>query len=243
MKMKISVFSLCTAFFLGAAATASATTFFLDQQSDVVAPTGRGGANTTYFGWELFGNDGDGVPGGVVDDATPDIGAAAGVRIITTNGQDHTPFSGPTAAANIYTFTGTLGEDVTIVTDGVAGTGFTTIFVQGITAPQGNPTYFSGTPTFSSINGVSPTYVSGLNQNGIEQYVLKYELPGNQASYTFSMAGSDQHYSLERLVVDTYWSASGYQSDVAVAAAPEPGRVLLVGAGLFGMMLRRRRAA
>lgn len=229
-------------FLLFVSASGHAATLVINESSNVMAPTGRAGANSTYFGWELFGNDGDGTPGGVVNDTSTDIGTnPGGVRIITINGQDHTPFSSPTAAANIYTFEGTLAEDVTVTTAGTIGIGFTTLYIQGITAFQGNPTYFSGTPSFSAINGVLPTYVSGLNANGVEQFAVRYDLPGNETNYTFSMTGSAQHFSLVRLVVDTFWSPTSFHGDT-LAATPEPSRAMLLIGGLTGLITRRRRA-
>ncbi len=231
---------LALACLLAGTTASSAATFVIAASNGIIAPSTRGQANTTYFGWELFGSEGAGGPN-IVDDTTPDIGTnPGGVRIVTTNAQDHTPFAAPGAAANIYTFNGTLSEDLTMTTAGTNGSGFTTLIIQGISAPQGNPTYFSGQPTFGDIAGVTPTYISGLNAAGIEQFLVRYDLPGNLTNYTTSMIGSALHFSLDKLVVDTYWSATGYQGDT-FAATPEPGRAMLLGLGVAGMCLRRRR--
>lgn len=220
---------------------AVAATFAISEATGIIAPSTRGSANTTYFGWDAFGNDGDGVPGGVVDDTTPDIGTnPGGVRLQTTNGEDHTPFSPPTGAGNLYTFTGSVAENVTVTTSGVVGAGFTTIIAQAISAAQGNPTFFSGIPTFTAINGVNPTIINGLNANGIEQLLVRWDLPGNQTNYSFDFTGAIQHYSNDKFVVDTHWSPTGYQEDT-FAATPEPGRAVLIITGLATVVMRRRR--
>jgi hypothetical protein len=224
------------------AAPLHAAVININSSNGILAPSTRGAANTTYFGWDAFGNDGDGVPGGVVNDTTPDIGTdPGGVQFITTNGQDHTPFAPPTGAGNLYTFTGTPAEQVTVTTSGILGSGFTTIIAQAITASFGNPTYFSGIPTFTAINGVNPTIINGLNANGFEQLLVRWDIPGNQSNYTFDFSGPYQHYSNDKFVVDTYWDANGFQPDIF--GVPEPGRASLLAASLLSMLMRRRRAA
>lgn len=223
---------------------ANAAIIDIGTQTGIISPTSRGGANTTYFGWDLFGADGpSGVVTKLVDDITPDIGTdPGGTRFMTTNGQDHTPFSAPSAAANIYTFTGSLAESVTVTTAGVLGTGFTTIYVQGLTANQGSPTYFSGLPTLGTINGVAPTFTIGLNANGLEQFVARYDLVGNQLNYTFTLDApvAAQHFSIDKFVVDTVWSNSAIAGD-SFTAVPEPA-ALSFSLLALGMMFRRRRA-
>jgi hypothetical protein len=219
-----------------------AATFAIHSATGIIAPTTRGSANTTYFGWDLFDNSGDGVPGGIVNDTTPDIGAnPGGVQIVTTNGEDHTPFSPPTGAGNLYTFTGTPAEQVTVTTNGVLGSGFTTIIAQAITAGGGFGSNFSGIPTFTAINGVNPTVINGMNANSLEQLLVRWDIPGNQLNYTFNFSGPYQHYSNDKFVVDTYWDASGYQPDIF--GVPEPGRATLLAAGLVSLVMRRRRAS
>lgn len=227
-------------------AVAPAETFVLGEANGIVAPSTRGSANTTFFGWDAFGNDGDGIAGGVIDDTTPDIGLnPGGVRIFTTNGEDHTPFNpdtGPGSAGNLYTFTGSVAEHVIVTTSGVVGTGFTTIIVQAISAAQGNPTLFSGIPVFSDIDGVTPTLIHGLNANGIEQLLARWDLTGNQTTYDLDFSGPINHYSNDKFVVDTHWSATGFQPD-QFTATPEPGRAMLAVLGLLGMAFRRHRSA
>lgn len=225
---------IALALLLVAAPATQAATFYLNQQTDVVAPTGRGGANTTYFGWEAFN---DPAPfSGVLNDTTPDIGSAiTGAAFVTNNGEDHISGSG-----NFYSGAGSLNETLSIPTNGVVGTGFTTLIVQGITAF--GP--FGTVMTFSDINGVSPTYVGGMNAtggSGKEQFVLRYDLPGNQSIYDILMTSAANSFqSFDRIVVDTFWSETGFQGDVFIAA-PEPSRALLGMAGLVFVGLRRRR--
>jgi hypothetical protein len=226
---------------IAAASSTQAATFAINTATGIIAPTTRGSANTTYFGWDTFGSDGGG-PASNINDITPDIGTnPGGVRIQTMNGEDHTPFGPPSGGGNIYTFTGTANENVTVTTNGVFGTGFTTIIAQAVTANFGNPTYFSGIPVFTAINGVSPTIINGLNANGFEQLLVRWDVPGNQSNYTFNFTGSDMHYSNDKFVVDTFWDANGFQPDIF--GVPEPGRATLLAAGLLSLVMRRRRAA
>jgi hypothetical protein len=212
----------------------SAATFLLGNVSDVVAPTGRGGANTTYYGWETFNDVGfRNVP---INDSTPDIGInPGGANFQTTNGQDHVLNSG-----NLYFFAGTLAEKLTAVTNGTVGTGFTTVIVQGVTASG-----FGGFPDAVTLamNGVAPTqFVQGVNGASSGQFWAVWDWAGNLTNYDVTIAGvpNQAHYSFDRVTVDTFWSTSGFQGDFL--AVPEPSRgVLLMLAGLV-VCLRRVRS-
>ena len=193
---------------------ALATTFTLDQVSDVVTPSTQGSANTTFFGWELFDDPGSGNP---INDTTPDLGTtSAGVAFATTNGENHRSGSG-----NVYVGTtgNSLYEQITVATDGTVGSGYTTIIAQFVTA-FGD---FPGPITLSQINGITPTVVRGINAAGEGQVWAKWEIPSNAASYTFTITGPAgvTAYSIDRLVVDTYWNASAYQPDVAQATVAQ----------------------
>lgn len=184
---------------------ASPPTFKMDQETSVVTPTTRGSANTTHFGWETFCEVGfDNVP---INDTTPDIGTATGVSFITTNAEDHI-----SSSRNLYVGAGTLAEEVTVVTDGTVGSGFTTIIAQAVTAFGGFP---NASLTFSSINGVVPQVVQTTNIAGKGQVWAKWKLPGNQASYTFTVTGPTgvTGWSFDKFIVDTLWSATVYQPD------------------------------
>lgn len=196
-----------------AAVAASPPTFKMDQEATVVAPTTRGNANTTYFGWDTFCEVGfDNVP---VNDTTPDIGTTTtGVSFVTTNGEDHV-----SSSRNLYVGAGTLSEEVTVVTDGTVGSGFTTIIAQAVTAFGGFP---AASLTFSSINGVAPQVVQTTNIAGKGQVWAKWRLPGNQASYTFTVTGPTgvSGWSFDKFIVDTLWSATVYQADTMQAGNP-----------------------
>jgi hypothetical protein len=191
----------------------SPPTFKMDQEATVVAPTSRGGANTTYFGWDTFCEVGfDNVP---INDTTPDIGTTTtGVSFVTTNGEDHI-----SSSRNLYVGFGTLSEEVTVVTDGVVGSGFTTIIAQAVTAFGGFP---NASLTFGSIAGVAPEVVQTTNIAGKGQVWAKWKVPGNEASYTFTVTGPTgvSGWSFDKFVVDTQWSATAYQTDVMSAGNP-----------------------
>jgi hypothetical protein len=200
-----------------------------------VAPIGRGGANTTFYGWETFNDPGfRNIP---INDSTPDIGThVAGANFQTTNGQDHVLNSG-----NLYFASGTLAEKVTAVTNGTVGSGFTTIILQAAGAGG-----FGGFPAAITlaINGQAPTqWVQDVNSTTSGQFWAVWDLIGNAASYDISIAGvpGQAHYSFDRVTVDTFWSSSGFQGDIMLA--PEPSRALLCLIGAVGLCLRRRRSS
>lgn len=197
------------------AIAASPPTFKIDQVTGIITPTTRGNASTTWFGWDTFCDPGfDNVP---INDSTPDIGTTTtGVSFVTTNAQDHL-----SSTRNLYVASGTLAEEVTVVTDGVphATNGFTTIIAQAVTAFGGFP---SSNITFGSIEGVAPQVVVGTNINGTGQAWAKWKIPGNKASYTFTVSGpaNQSGWSFDKFVVDTLYSPAAYQPDTVTAGNP-----------------------
>jgi hypothetical protein len=103
----------------------------------------------------------------------------------------------------------------------------------------------SNYPVFSSINGVSPSFVISGNASNQGQWWAQYNLPGGSSSYTIGMTfpgGSNTTpISIAGMSVDTYWSAAGYAN---VGAVPEPSSLALIGCGiaLIGARLWQRRA-
>jgi hypothetical protein len=221
-----------------------ARTFTLNQVSTVVAPSSRGSANSTWFGWELFDNP-NGNQVDPINDATPDIGTTTtGVSIVTTNSQDHIASSG-----NLYVGTGLqLSEEVTVATLGTPGSnGTTTIIAQAVT---GGGSFLSSAPiTFSAISGVNPTVVTTANAVGKGQVWARWDVPGNAATYTFTMtspvvpppSGGPAGISIDKLVVDTVWrpSGAGPQPDIARTTTPAIAHVLKQNATLVTPSTRR----
>lgn len=195
--------------------SAHADTFNLGQLTDVAVPSTRGNANTTYFGWELFNDSESPAYDGVLLDSTPDVGTdPGGVQIRTVNNEDHINASGN---LQVSTSGHTLYEEVTVKTDGTVGaTGTTTIIAQFVTSSGDFP---SGAITLSSINGVLPNVVRSVNAEGKGQVWAKWVLSGNAATYAFTILGPvpGTGYSVDRLVVDTHWSATTPQPDTAIA--------------------------
>ncbi|MDB6118436.1 MAG: hemagglutinin, partial [Verrucomicrobiaceae bacterium] len=198
--------------------SATATTFFMDKVTDVVAPGIRGATTTTYFGWETFNEVGNRlVP---IDDSTPDIGTTAtGVRFLTTSTDVHVS----NTSGNYYSFGTTPAETVSVVTDGaVGGAGFTTIIAQFVTS--GGP--FPDPVVLGPIDGASPTVVQGTNKAGRGQIWALWRVAGNQATYTFTVSGVANHYTFDRVVVDTAFSTTGFSTDSMVANTPALASVM-----------------
>jgi hypothetical protein len=191
----------------------------MDQATGIVAPSSRGTAGTTYFGWDTFGTIGVSAP---IDDNTPDIGTYAGTlaRFRTTNEETH-QFSG---GGNLYFLSGTLAEEVTVPTNGVVGeAGFTTIFLQIASSQSGMGGGTFAADITTAINGVPPTLaVQGGSANSA-QYWAKWELPGNQATYAITIAGPEgqAHFSFDKVVVDTKFSPYGFVADTMKAKTVE----------------------
>ncbi|MBP7949718.1 MAG: PEP-CTERM sorting domain-containing protein [Verrucomicrobiales bacterium] len=207
----------------------TAATYSIAEQTALIAPSTRGGPNTTYYGWDTF-NDADArnVP---INDNTPDMGTApVGALFRTTNGEDHVLGSG-----NFYLFAGNPAEEVTAVASGILGTGFTTVILQGLASFDP----FPGPWVFAPVNGVAPQVVQGVNAGNFGQFWVRYDLPGNDASYVIPFGATGQHFSLDKFTVDTFWSPTGFQPDLVIV--PEPSGALVLALSLGAVVLGRRR--
>jgi len=190
--------------------------------------------NTTYFGWANGSFDGS-VPNNLIDNPPVTLGVGGQDGTLNQIGSDDI-LSG---SMNIYTstFPATTLE-IDIPTVGTAGSGFTTIIVQGQTLFGG----FNGTPgTFGALGGATPELVFGSNAAGSSQFWAKYEIAGNASSYTldWTLPGFT---SIAGLSVDTQWSSTGFAPETTVV--PEPSTALLtsLGAGMLVLLRRRRRS-
>lgn len=193
-----------------AGTSARSAEFLLDQVTDLVVPSTRGNAGTTYAGWDVFEG------AGPINDSTPDLGTGL-ATLQTTNGENH--ITGGNIVTDITVigaanFNETVYEQVTVTTDGTPGSeGYTTIIAQVISTSG----TFPGTLNFSSIEGVLPKVVIGTNAAGKSQAWAKWQIPGNQANYTFTFTGATavQNYSIDKVEVDTHYSEERTdQSDV-----------------------------
>jgi hypothetical protein len=197
---------------VGAVLSSHAADYSLRTRTTIVPPTTRGAANTTWFGWDSFGNISD-----PIDDDTPDIGTTTtGVRFRTLSATDHTSSSG-----NYYSFGNPANEEVTVVTNGTPGaTGRTTVIAQLVTLFGG----FAAPWVVGEINGVKPVaVVQGPNSTGRGQLWAMWELPGNAATYTFTLNGvpGGTMYSFDRIEIDTFYDpAGGSHPDGMVLAPP-----------------------
>lgn len=231
--------SLALTLILSTAAVATAAPFDLNTTTNIVVPSFRGAANTTWTGWEVWNKDvfdfePDGIPDlEVINDNTPDIGTHAG-SFKTTNNEDHVSGSGNYYAAGL-----TVAEEVTFTTPTGGPGGFTTVIVQGVTAFGA----WSNDVTFGAIDGVSPTLevMELTNNNAADagQFFVKYEIPGTITDPKFTLSADPGHTSIGRFVVDAVWSADGYAADTAVHI-PEPTSAVIALLGIAGTMLRRR---
>lgn len=222
--------------------------FVISEATGLFTPSFRGSSSTTHFGWRYGTWDGnpssDGQP-----DITPDV-------INGTPSDNPANLAGPlltqsgavdivSSSDNIYSSVSSVnsaGLILTIPTDGLVGTtGYTTIIIQGMgMGGYGMPLDTFG---FGNINGIEPVFVYGLN-NAAEpagQWFAKWEIPGNQESYTVSIHGHSAGVgvlSVTDMMVDTWFSETSFASDLAVV--PEPTTLALCVAGA-ALLFRHRR--
>ena len=227
MKSKLPIY--LSALALLTSTPAGAATYLISAQTGLIAPSTRGGADSAFYGWDTFNDPANRAQ--PIDDATPDIGTSvAGARFRTTNGEDHVLGSG-----NFYLFAGTPAEDVTAVSAGILGTGFTSVILQGVTAFDAYPGLWS----FPAVNGVTPEFAQGVNAAGFGQFWVKYDFPGNAGSYAIPFSAGGPHYSIDKFTVDTVWNAQGFSPDSALAV-PEPSGAALALLALSAGLRRRR---
>lgn len=185
---------------MSAGIEARAADFTLRTSAGLVAPSTRGAANSTWFGWDSFG-----AISTPIDDSTPDVGTtSSGVRFRTLIAADHTSSSG-----NYYSFSNTPDEEVTVVTNGTPGSaGKTTVIMQLVSLFGGFPAPWVA----GDINGVAPVAVEqGWNRAGRGQIWVMWELPGNEATYTFRLRGTEgaSMYGFDRIEIDTFYDPIG----------------------------------
>lgn len=227
MKTRSNATLLVVTCAIGSQAAGFAATVDISNAFGTAAPTTRGSANSSWVGWDTWDDGGAG--NSVINDSTPDIGSGSGVWA-TNNNEDH--ISG---SFNFYSGQGSVNETISFNANGVPGSGFTTILLQGSTL-FGD---FGTTLGFGDIAGVSPTVVQGLNATGAGQVFARYELPGNAEEYSVNMVtGPFSFVSFGNFEVDTFWSATGFSPDTAVIPEPSSGLLVLSATGL---LLRRRR--
>ncbi len=251
-------FTLAAGAFLAAASFANAQNV-ISTSTDIFTPSFRGQANTVYYGWSSnFDSDPSSETGEIFNSPnppTPNLGASTTTYPLQQTNVTGTPVTSPdiiSSTNNIYFGPGGGGTaylKLTIDTTGVVASGFTTVIIQGVSLQNAQAPSFA-VPSLSSINGVAPTFVYGLNQadptNQELQWWAKYELTGNQAFYdiiiTLTSGGPANPISINKLSVDTLWSSTGFASDTA-QAVPEPSTyaMMALGAAILGYASHRRR--
>lgn len=206
-------------------------------------------AGETYFGWlsgQWDGNPDTPAPNVDTLNLVPSVnpqslptgpgGANFTQNVVAdiVSGSDNL-FSSSTASVDL---------NLNIPTDGTPGTGFTTIIIQG--RGLGSGMGVLNHVLFGQINGQSPTIA--MTQNALspaaKQWWVKYELPGNDPLYTVQITGGPGAsvtfpISVNELLIDTYWSPTGFAADTA--SVPEPATVGMLAAGAAMLMRRSRR--
>ncbi len=195
----------------------------------------RGTQGSTFFGWDSFNELLE--RSAPIHDSTPDIGASlGGANFQTTNAEDHVTEDG-----NLSFTTGSLAEQISAPTAGTVGAeGYTTLILQILAVPGSGA--FPADITLNPINGISPKVVQALNAAGDGQLWAKWDLPGNQASYTITVTGpvNQAGYHFDKVTVDTHYSATAYLPDSVAASPPSISTAANLTPHLIGMPLNQQ---
>ncbi len=238
-------------------APAQAEIYNLSTASALIAPSFRGEAGTTWFGWDEGSFFGQPVPASasrILNNPATSNGTIglAGVEFFQNDRASGNFTMIGSSVGNIYTGIGAIGKQAaaTLVAPMAAGgaDGFTTIVIQGRTTTAGGfsslESLIANYPVFSTINGISPEFLITGNAANQGQWWAQYEIPGYAPSYTIGLefpgGTGTTPISIAALSVDTYWSTSGYAD---VQAIPEPGTWVLGCIGtlaVFGIRFLRR---
>jgi hypothetical protein len=157
--------------------------------------------------------------------------------------QQNTDFGNLTSTNNLYAgFSPANRFDITtgVRTQGSPGTGFTTVLVQ-VTGTGGNSRL---QPQEFSIGGAVPgASRKGVNEAGVEQLWMEWQIAGNDPLYSLRLVGGSNHATINKLTIDTAWQVDApLGNTVPAAIVPEPSVVSLTvtAAALLGFTRRRR---
>ncbi len=263
MKLKLATLAAIASINCGATLVPAQTI------SNLVTPTAwnRGDANTTFYGWDIFEPNGPAVspapfvPGGQpqgfigfqLNDSTPDLGTdPGGVSFSQNLNGGNFEINGGSIdgyvrqSTNLYSgfAPGDIFDATAIIkSSGVIGTGFTTVLVQMEANGVDN---FSILPSEITLDGSeADAFALGINENGIAQLWMEWNLTGNSETYNLDFLGSTDSGNLGVITIDTAWT-SGPQSSIdnanVTAIVPEPAAAsFLLLASLAFVSLRRRR--
>lgn len=185
----------------------------------------EGASGSTYSGWKVFADD---VPGGLINDNTPEFGSG-GASLTETTG---TAFV--TGGGNIYSFAAATAFTVNVPTVNLGPSPFDTRIVAQFRTLGTELDYANikvNGATASIIYKSDPIALGGFGGNQYD-YLAAWDLTSvtGPLTLTFNAAGSSM--SLDELHVDTFSS---------VAAVPEPSSMLLMAAAVGGAGYRKWR--
>ncbi len=214
-----------------------------------VSPSGwtRSDASSTYQEWDKFSSpagpnapNSPNVPAGAVVDAAP-FNPNGAANVIDSSGASFV-----TSGGNIYSPSAIIDIDVQVPNYNAGAALWTTIILQ--TRTQGSLLDLNSIRIEHNSNTYTPVEQQLMFQQNLggfggvlQDRWFEFHLPGNAASYTIQFAGAESSVSLDKVAVDTIWTAAASPINEP-QPVPEPaGLALAITAACSIWFVKHRR--